>query len=891
MAKMGSKARFSLISIDFPSFLLYICILIFSNDYSMNKNLKFFLVLILTFLNSNIYPQIKIRELPFPNLEKVDSLYWGASESREIMHLISDWNVYSSKAPESKTETSVPCLFEGTSSMIFERELFFSQNQIDRNIIYLYSLGINYSSEISLNNFVIYKHHNGEIPFYIKLPSDILIPDSPNKLVIKVDYDLNSESTIPLENRFLFPKEYGGLVKNIYLKYVPLTHMSDLKLEFEKVEESNEVKIDIKLGVENLLADTLINGNNINTNDFSLLVNLFYKEARVHSTNYELDSNLKDTPQLNYSFSISNLEVWTPKNPKSYLLEVQLLYKNRLIDEIDRSVAFYFLEKSESKIKLNGNSFTFKGVTYFTSSNEVENLDTYQRIEDDLNIIKDLGFNSVRFAKTIPHPYALQLCEKIGLLAFIELPLNSAPDEIVSSKAFETKVIGFANEFVDYFSGFSAVAAIGIGSSFISNSPLQTKFVKTIAENVKAKSKYFTYASFIGLPNSIPSDIDFYGLEFYANDFQNNLDTAIDSFGNDNVMVSEITYPTYLGSSNGYFNKFSHEAQAKYFAELIDYSNDKNLSGFFINTIFDYKGECASLFAGYNEDNIFKIGILNDERDKNIISYKVIHSKLQDRGRVTIPIGDQKEDSPVFFILLGLFLSVGIALLINSKRKFREDASRALMRPYNFYADIRDHRILSGLHSIALMIILAAAKALLITNLLFFFRSNLLIEKLLLSIGSNWLLTLVGYLSWNPVNAFLYLFVFFFLFIIFVSLLIKLGSFFVKNRIEFSSIYFVVIWSLLPVALLLPVELVLYRVLTANIINTYIYIFLVVYHLWLIQRLLKGIYVVFDVAPSRVYLFSLMIFVIVFGGTLLYLQISNASVYYVINAIKQYSLI
>ena len=69
---------------------------------------------------------------------------------------------------------------------------------------------------------------------------------------------------------------------------------------------------------------------------------------------------------------------------------------------------------------------------------------------------------------------------------------------------------------------------------------------------------------------------------------------------------------------------------------------------------------------------------------------------LHNSENVTIPIGSKKADAPMIFIVFGIVLAILMGILVNSGRKFREDASRALLRPYNFYADIRDQRIISG---------------------------------------------------------------------------------------------------------------------------------------------------------------------------------------------------
>jgi hypothetical protein len=52
--------------------------------------------------------------------------------------------------------------------------------------------------------------------------------------------------------------------------------------------------------------------------------------------------------------------------------------------------------------------------------------------------------------------------------------------------------------------------------------------------------------------------------------------------------------------------------------------------------------------------------------------------------------------------------------------------------------------------------------------------------------------------------------------------------------------------------------------------------------------LLKGIYVIFDVRPFLVYLYSFLILIIFFGGIILKYQLSSSTLYYILNVLKQY---
>jgi len=76
-------------------------------------------------------------------------------------------------------------------------------------------------------------------------------------------------------------------------------------------------------------------------------------------------------------------------------------------------------------------------------------------MEKDIKLIQATGFNSVRFAKKIPHPYYLVLCQRYGLLPFIELPINSIPASILKKKEFTDRVINYVNFLMRVFKDYS----------------------------------------------------------------------------------------------------------------------------------------------------------------------------------------------------------------------------------------------------------------------------------------------------------------------------------------------------------------------------------------------------------------------------------------------------
>ncbi len=861
----------------------------------MIKSFIFSSILGLFFVLSNNIAQIKIKELPTESFNPMDSVFFDISQTRYLISLNKNWTVYHEDNPESKFVINVPFNFNYDEYLTFENKFELSEKELNEKIIRLTFLGLSYTAELILNDNSIYKNSTGEIPFSVELPKELLQPNAPNTLKIKLLHKLDCENTIPLKNRFLFPQSFGGIFKDVYLHISPRINIADFKYSYGLNEALNRVNINCNLDVLKESSENELPGKNAQTN-FNISVNIIETEtdSLVYSKN-KFRINFSGQNQITETVSLSfrNPKLWAPGSPNVYNIRCQLFNKDSLIDESIKSITFYSFVNASEKYKLNKKNLSINGTTYYPSNNEFGNLFSFENIRNDLELIKNAGFNSVRFARSVPHPYALRLCEKIGLISIIEIPLNSVPEELTEQENFLKRTDEYLVRFLTAFSNYNSVLFIGTGGSYLPNSLAHSLFIERLTSIIKNKSSKLSFASFISFPDKPVVNLDLYGVELYAKslvDIEEAITKSSDIIGKQNLIISEATYPSFNGPSNGYLNPYTFEAQAKYFEQIINITKQIEISGFIINSIFDYRGDYTSLFTSFNEDNIYSIGILGEDRETNRLSYNVINSKLKGGEKVTIPMGSVKDNTPLFFIVFGVVLAVIMALLINSNKKNRQDATRALLRPYNFFADVRDQRIISGAHTLILLFILVSVNALLITNLLFFLRNNILVEKILLSFGIENLVNIFGFLSWNPMDAFFYLFLYSLAIFLIITLLLKAASFFIRTKINYTSIGVIAVWAFLPLVLFLPVELVLYRILIADVINLFIYIFLGLYLIWLIQRLLKGVHVIFDVRLSGVYFYSILFLIIVGGGTLLYFQFSENSIYYISNAYKQFKL-
>lgn len=850
---------------------------------------RFLPILLLLFVAINFYAaQIKVTSLSSNPDNSIFKIIFGSSDTRNVFLFNDNWKIYSEESSSKKVVINVPATFDGEDQLTFEKKLELTKNQIDNFIIKLGFLGINYSAEIFINGNNIYNHNSGAVPFEIILPKDFLRADKANIIKVKVNGRLDSENTIPAKQRFLFPEIGFGIIRDVYLKLVPKLSISQIEFNNYLNQQGTSGKISFDLKIDNYLPKPKFG----EPKEFGISVIIFspsFQQITKNEFTYPLNSTEINNVKLD--INLSNILPWSPESPNIYYCEISLIKDGNIVDKQVREISFYNLTKNNKNVFLNGNSFSLKGTTYLLNETESSNKNIYDKIKDDLTFIKQTGFNAVRFSKRYPHPYELKVCQELGLIALIEFPMNSIPENFLEDNDYQLKIAGQEKDFISHYNNFATTIFFGIGSGFLPNSSITENFLSKILNEIENKN-LITYASFIGAQTNVIDKLDFYGFEIFSSPVENisqKLSMCVSNLGGESIFISEVSYPNFKGVSTGYVEKNSFEAQAKYFEDVINLTQQMNLSGFFINTLLNYKGAFESLYSSYSGENVIRLGVLSKYRNTNNAAYRLLYSKLNNGSKVALPIGIRKDENQIEFILIALVLSVVLAILINTKRKFREDATRALLRSYNFFADIRDHRILSGIHSTILMLIISGSLSLLTTIILFYYRSNFLLENILISFASKRILSIVSFLAWHPKTAFLFFFLIVIIKIFLISVIVKFASFFIKTKIPFLNIYFTIVWSFLPITLMLPVELILFKLLTLNVANVFIISFLLIFIIWLFFRMLKGIYVIFDVPAVKVYFYSFLLLVIFIGGILLKYQLSHSIIFYLSNTFKQFN--
>ncbi len=294
--------------------------------------------------------------------------------------------------------------------------------------IALYFEGANQQTTIYLNGAKIGSHIGGYTAFQIPLTG--LKFDGTDHIAVKVDNSFN-ENIPPLTADFTF---FGGIYRNVSLVINEAIHFDKEKyasdgvfVHAEKVTEKNAAII-VKGSLTNKTANqTNLQVVSIITDDKGVKIN----EAKISIT---LAPNQYVSFQLP-SIDINYPTLWSPEKPYLYQATTRLIAANgKIVDEVKTNVGLrYFSFDPESGFFLNGRPYKLIGASRHQDYAGMGNAVSKGLQVKDVELLKEMGGNFLRVAHYPQDQAVLDACDRLGLLASVEIPIVN---EITESEAF-----------------------------------------------------------------------------------------------------------------------------------------------------------------------------------------------------------------------------------------------------------------------------------------------------------------------------------------------------------------------------------------------------------------------------------------------------------------------
>ena len=279
--------------------------------------------------------------------------------------------------------------------------------QPDKEAVYLQFHGVNASSKVILNDKEVCTHDGGYSTFRVDV-TEYLCPD--NKLVVEVDNSVN-DRVYPQKADFTF---YGGIYRDVEVLVVNKAHFD--------LDYHGGPGIAITPSVKGKDADIRVE-TWANVEDGKVEVTLYDADGKVVVSAAEDVKNQKSTALL----SVPNVHLWDGlEDPYLYTVKAVLLVENEKVDEVSSTCGVRYFEFSpKDGFHLNGRPYPLHGVSRHQDYKGIGNAISREEHDRDMELIKELGANTIRLAHYQHDQYFYDLCDKNGMIVWAEIPYIS----------------------------------------------------------------------------------------------------------------------------------------------------------------------------------------------------------------------------------------------------------------------------------------------------------------------------------------------------------------------------------------------------------------------------------------------------------------------------------
>ena len=282
-------------------------------------------------------------------------------------------------------------------------EKHFSAPEFDpgTQCVYLEFAGVNASARVKLNGRQIMTHDGGYSTFRGEITA-FLQPE--NTLTVEVDNSVN-DRVYPQKADFTF---YGGIYRDVKLIVLNKCHFDMDYFGGPGIAVTPEVSgADGKVRVR-----TWHNG----------------KAAAVTVRLLDADGNTVASGEGNdLSLTIENAHLWDGlDDPYLYRCEAVLSVDGQAVDAVSCHFGVHSYSFDPQKgFFLNGRSYPLRGVSRHQDRKGLGNALSKTHHDEDMELIRQIGANTIRLAHYQHDQYFYDLCDKYGMIVWAEIPYIS----------------------------------------------------------------------------------------------------------------------------------------------------------------------------------------------------------------------------------------------------------------------------------------------------------------------------------------------------------------------------------------------------------------------------------------------------------------------------------
>lgn len=360
----------------------------------------------------------------------------------------------------------------------YYKKLVFIPSEEKNKVHYLKFNAVNQEGAIYVNGQLIGNHKGGYTAFNFDI-TRFLDYDTYNLIEVTVD-NAHNVNIPPLDADFTF---YGGIYRDVELITLPKQHFSlndfasdGFYINYYNVSEE-------KAGVQ---VTSILNNRASTNSKTKLRLDLFDAEGNLVKRRTELFKLLAETSnEFKIKFpEVYSPKLWSPETPYLYQLKLVLMDENeRVLDYKTANIGFRWASVDPEKgFFLNGKPIKLIGVNRHQDFEGLGNAVPVELQKKDIELIKNMGANVIRFAH-YPHSRELyDVCDELGIMVWTEIPIVN---QVTDSNTFFEVSTNMQNEHVKQYFNHPSVVMFGYMNEIFLRLAFNGKLTNEERENEK----------------------------------------------------------------------------------------------------------------------------------------------------------------------------------------------------------------------------------------------------------------------------------------------------------------------------------------------------------------------------------------------------------------------
>jgi beta-glucuronidase len=358
------------------------------------------------------------------------------------------------------------------------------------------------TAKVYVDGNYIGEHYGGFTGFNFVL-KDMQLGE--HSLVVYVDNTHDSLNTIPLSRVDWF--HYGGITRSVELMELNSIWIKDYQIKYD---------LDVNSKTASLIIEAEIQA--LDSFSHTTQLNIFIDNELLATKILEVKDNIRISFD---DISLTNVKPWDTSSPNLYYFKFDIEG-----DDIIERTGFRTIRTENKKIYLNEKELYLKGVNRHEEHPDWGFALPYKLMKKDMNIIKQLGCNTIRGSHYPNAKAFLDLCDQEGILFWEEIPMWGFTEEPLKNPIVLERGLMMQEEMINRDLHHPSIIIWGMHNEIDTHTEAGLELTKKFATKIRSldNSRLLTYATMFPLDDVCYAQGDFASINRYIGWYADEID-------------------------------------------------------------------------------------------------------------------------------------------------------------------------------------------------------------------------------------------------------------------------------------------------------------------------------------------------------------------------------